>query len=65
MGAVVEVAEGGEGGGLVGWGAVAAAGVVDDDAVEVESDEEDRRDRDTRLSRAPKSRVAGPRLRSS
>jgi hypothetical protein len=52
MGTVAEVADGGEGGGLDGWCAAAAAGVVEDDSVEVERDEEDRCDRDTRLSRA-------------
>ena len=41
----------------------AAAGGVADDAAAV--GEEDRRDRDTRLSRVSAPKVAGPRLRSS
>jgi hypothetical protein len=47
----------GDDGGL-GWWAAAMAG-------RVERVGEDRRDRDTRLSRAPSPRRAGPRLRSS
>jgi hypothetical protein len=47
----------GVGGGL-GWWSAPAAG-------RVERVGEDRRDRDTRLSRASGPRVAGPRLRSS
>ena len=45
-----------------GLGLVAAGGVADGAAA---VGEEDRRDRDTRLSRASCPRVAGPRLRSS
>jgi hypothetical protein len=47
----------GDGGGL-GWRSVAVAG-------RVERVGEDRRDRDTRLSRAPSPRRVGPWLRSS
>ena len=47
------------GGGL----GLATAGGVADDAAAV--GEEDRRDRDTRLSRVSAPKVAGPRLRSS
>jgi hypothetical protein len=46
----------GDGGGL-GWWSAAVAGWV-------ERVGEDRRDHDTRLSRAPSPRRAGPRLRS-
>jgi hypothetical protein len=46
----------GDGGGL-DWQSAAVAG-------RVERVGEDRRDRDTRLSRAPSPRRAGPRLRS-
>ena len=55
-----EDAEAGEGGAAAvsGGGGAAAGG-------EVELEGEDRRDRDTRLSRAFTPRVAGPRLRSS
>ena len=41
-----------------GWGVAAGGG-------EVEWEGEDRRDRDTRLSRTSGPRVAGPQLRSS
>jgi len=55
-----EDAEAGEGGAAArsGDGGAATAG-------EMEREGEDRRDRDTRLSRAFTPRVAGPRLRSS
>ena len=57
--AVQEDAEAGEGGAAAvsGGGGAAAGG-------EVELEGEDRRNRDTRLSRAPGPRIAGPRLRS-
>jgi hypothetical protein len=61
MAAVTDAVEdGGEQDGLGGGASaeVAAAGEVDRDG-------EDRRDRDTRLSRALNPRLAGPRLRSS
>ena len=58
VGLVVEAAEAdGDGGGL-GFGAAAVEGWV-------ERVGEDRRDRDTRLSRSSKPRLAAPRLRSS
>ena len=49
----------GDGGAAAGGGGVAAAGG------EVDREGEDRRDRDTRLSRASNPRIAGPRLRNS
>jgi hypothetical protein len=59
---VKDAADGGEAGGE--GDAAARSGNAAAEEVEVLV-EEDRRDRDTRLSRASAFRVAGPRLRSS
>jgi len=61
MGEEMKLADGGWGGGLVGG--AAAVGHAAAGAGPAEREEEDRRDRDTRLSRALTSRVGGPRLR--
>jgi len=61
MGDVMKLADGGYGGGLVGGAAAVGRAVAVNGSTEQE--EEDRRDRDTRLSRALVSRVGGPRLR--
>jgi hypothetical protein len=65
MAEVVEEADGGEGGGL-GGGVAASGWVTSRDWSETsDREDEDRRTRDTRLSRALLSRVGGPRLRRS